>query len=96
MNDSLKSINSSAQLSRSQKVALGVFIMGIVVTKTINWAAFERRSLGRFKATRLCWMFYQAEIAWQSLLQASVRNILLRYGIQSGTLAIDDTGKKAH
>ncbi|AMO57154.1 IS701 family transposase [Endozoicomonas montiporae CL-33] len=68
--------------------------MGIVVTKTINWAAFERRSLGRFKATRLCWMFYQAEIAWQSLLQASVRNILLRYGIQSGTLAIDDTGKK--
>ncbi|WP_187300062.1 hypothetical protein [Endozoicomonas montiporae] len=36
LNDSLKSINSSAQLSRSQKVALGVFIMGIVVTKTIT------------------------------------------------------------
>ena len=94
LNDSLKSINSSAQLSKSQKVALGVFIMGIVVTKAINWAAFERRSLGQFKTTRLHWMFYKAEIAWHSLLQASVRHILLSYEIKSGTLAADDTGKK--
>ena len=94
LNNSLKSICSSAQLSKSQKVALGVFIMGIVVTKAINWAAFERRSLGKFKTTRLCWMFYKAEIAWHKLLQASVRNILLSYGIKNGTLAADDTGKK--
>ncbi|UYM14545.1 hypothetical protein [Endozoicomonas euniceicola] len=94
LNNSLKSISSSAQLSKSQKVTLGVFIMGIVVTKAINWAAFERRSLGKFKTTRLCWMFYKAEIAWHKLLQASVRNILLSYGIKNGTLAADDTGKK--
>ena len=69
-------------------------IMGIVVTKALNWAAFERRSLGKYKTTGLSWMFYQAEIAWHQLLQASVRNIIINYEIKSGTLVADDTGKK--
>lgn len=94
LSESLKTINSSTQLSKIQKITLGVFIMGIVVTKSINWAAFERRSLGKYKSTRLCWIFHQAGIAWHNLLQASVRNILLSYEIKSGTLAADDTGKK--
>lgn len=68
--------------------------MGIIVTETLNWAAFERRSLGKFKSTRLCWIFYSAKIAWHSLLQASIRNILTHYGIDSGILDIDDSGKK--
>ena len=94
LSDSLKTIDSSAQLTKKQKISLGIFIMGIVVTKAISWAAFERRSLGKYKTTSLCWMFYQAEIAWHNLMQASVRNILQSYGIKSGTLAADDTGKK--
>ena len=69
-------------------------IAGIIVTETLCWAAFERRSLGRFKSTRLCWIFYSAKIAWHSLLQASVRNVLNHYDIDSGTLDFDDTGKK--
>ena len=93
LNNSLKSINSSAQLSKRQKVVLGVMIMGIVVTKALNWAAFERRNLGKYKTT-VSWMFYQAEIAWHQLLQASVRNIIINYEIKSGTLVADDTGKK--
>ena len=94
LSDSLSTLDSSAQLSRTQRVALSILIMGIVVTKTINWAAFERKSLGKFKSTRLCWMFYKAEIAWSKLLQASTKNILSRYEIKSGTLVGDDTGKK--
>lgn len=94
LSESLRALDSSAQLSRSQKVALGILIVGIVVTKAVSWAAFERKSLGRFKSTRLCWIFYRAEIAWDKMLQASVRNIFIRYEIKSGTLAADDTGKK--
>ncbi|WP_212747456.1 hypothetical protein, partial [Pseudoalteromonas sp. S3776] len=69
-------------------------IAGIIVTETLCWAAFERRSLGKFKPTRLCWVFYSAKIAWHSLLQASVRNILNHYNINSGVLDFDDSGKK--
>jgi len=75
LSDSLKSITPSAQLTPLQKVTLTALIMGIVVTETLNWAAFERRSLGKFKATRLCWIFYSAKISWHHMLQASVRNI---------------------
>ena len=69
-------------------------IAGIIVTETLCWAAFERRSLGKFKSSRLCWIFYSAKIAWHSLLQASVRNILSHYNIDSGVLDFDDSGKK--
>ena len=94
LSESLSHISPSAQLTRCQKAALTVLIMGIVVTKTLNWAAFERRSLGRFKSTQLCWIFYSAKIAWHRLLEASVRHILSHYAITEGTLAIDDTAKK--
>lgn len=91
---SLKSIVPSAQLTRTQKMALTTLIMGVVVTQTLSWAAFERRSLGQFKSTRLCWIFYSAKIAWHHMLQASIRNILSHYGITEGTLAIDDSSKQ--
>ncbi|MGB1272430.1 MAG: transposase, partial [Endozoicomonas sp.] len=94
MSDSLKNIAPSARLTRLQKVALTTLIMGIVVTETLNWAAFERRSLGKFKPTRLCWIFRSAKIAWHHMLQASVRNILSHYAITEGTLAIDDTARQ--
>ena len=94
LSDSLKTITPSAQLSAIQKITLTTLIMGIIVTETLNWAAFERRSLGKFKSTSLCWMFYSAKIKWHHMLQASVRNILAHYGLTEGTLCIDDTGKR--
>lgn len=69
-------------------------LMGILVTGTLNWAAFERRSLNAFKQSRLRWMFYHAKIAWPRLLQCSVRCVLKHYGITRGVLAIDDTDKR--
>lgn len=94
LSDSLKTLKPSAQLTAKQKAVLGAMIAGIIVTETLCWAAFERRSLGKFKSTRLCWIFYSAKIAWHSLLQASIRNILNHYNIDNGTLDFDDTGKK--
>lgn len=94
LNDSLRTITPSAQLTRTQKVILTTLIMGVMVTQTLNWAAFERRSLGQFKSTQLCWIFYHAKISWQRLLQASVLTILTHYGITQGTLTLDDSDKK--
>ncbi len=67
---------------------------GIIVTGALNWAAFGRSSLGSAKPSQLRWVFYRAKIAWELLLQASVSQILTTYQIKSGTLVVDDTGKK--
>ena len=94
LNDSLATIKPSARLTATQKTVLATMIVGILMTDVLNWVAFERRSLGTFKATRLCWIFYHAKIAWEFLLQASIRHIVRHYGIKSGVLDFDDTGKK--
>jgi hypothetical protein len=39
-------------------------------------------------------MFRYAKLARSHLLQASVRCVLLTYGVQGGTLIIDDTDKR--
>ena len=65
-----------------------------VVTGTLNWAGFERRSLKAFKLRRLRWMFYYAKIVWPLLLQASIRYGLKHYEITSATLVINDTDKQ--
>ena len=93
LSDSLSSIKPSAKLTKSQKFVLGAMLTGIIMTEALNWAAFERRSLGRVKPTALCWMFYKAKIAWQHLLQASISNILEHYQLTAGHIDIDDTHK---
>ncbi len=94
LNTSLQQLKSSAQLTAIQKVWLGTVLMGITVTGMLNWAAFERRSLGAFSQDRLRWIFSWAKIQWESLLFASVMQILKTYDITHGTLAADDTDKK--
>ena len=93
LNDSLSLIKPSHTLTRTQKIVIGAMITGIIMTEALNWAAFERRSLGIFKPTTLCWMFYKAKIAWQHMLQASISNIIAHYQLTSGHLVIDDTHK---
>ena len=94
LNQSLQTIKPGARLTNSQKAGLALIMMGIIVTGVLNWAAFGRRSLGKVKPSRLRWVFYSAKIAWELLLQASVKHILDTYQLSAGTLVIDDTGKK--
>ena len=94
LSGSLKSIKPSAQLTHAQKAKLAVIIIGIIVTETLNWAAFERRSLGKIKPSTLRWFCYSAKVRWHLLLQASTRHILSQYGVNTGTLTIDDSEKK--
>ena len=62
LNLSLKSEPGAWTLTRCQQVWLRTVLMGILVTGTLNWAAFERRSLNAYKQSRLRWMFYHAKI----------------------------------
>ena len=94
LSDSLKFIKPSAKLTRTQKAMLAFVIVGIIVTESLNWAAFERRSLGKVKPSNLRWFFYSAKVFWHQLLEASTRHVLRQYGVSSGVLAIDDSEKK--
>jgi hypothetical protein len=92
LNESLKKI-SSKSLTKSQRGWLTVVLMGLIVTGSFNWTAFERRSLGERKEGGLRWIFRHAKIAWVYLLQASLIHILSHYEIQKGVLVLDDSDK---
>lgn len=92
LNESLKQI-SSKELTKSQRYWLVAVLMGLIVTGSFNWAAFERRSLGEFKESRLRWIFNRAKIAWEKLLQASIAYILSNYDLKEGVLVLDDSDK---
>lgn len=94
LNASLQQVKPGAQLSRCQRAGIAILLVGIIVTQTLNWAAFERRSLKQAKASRLRWIFYKAEITWDWLLLASVKAVLNHYGITEGVVVYDDTSKK--
>ena len=90
----LKAEPGAWTLSPCQQAWLHTVLVGILVTGTLNWAAFERRSLKAYKQSSLRWMFYHAKIIWPRLLQCSVRCVLTHYGLTRGVLAIDDTDKR--
>jgi hypothetical protein len=89
---SLKQI-SSIQLTKSQRAWFVIVLMGLIVVGNFNWAAFARKSLGKFKESRMRWVFRHAKIAWSSLLQASVAQVISYYGVNAGTLVLDDSDK---
>lgn len=94
LNESLKQVEAQARLSATQRAWFVFVLMGIVVTKQINWAAFERRGLGVYGEEGLRWMFNKGQMAWSALLRCSVRIVLAHYGIKSGTLVLDDSDKQ--
>src|SRR3990167_9964506 len=91
LNTSLKKLKTTS-LTKSQCNWLMTVLMGLIVGGRFNWAAFARRSLGADEC-RLRWMFRYAKIAWDSLLRASVANLIAHYGITAGVLALDDSDK---
>jgi hypothetical protein len=81
-------------LSRTQKRWLKYCLMGILLTNQVCWAKFERAGLGGYRQGGLSWMFWWSKISWEWLLVASVRLILNHYGIHTGVLVADDTGRQ--
>ena len=66
--------------------------MGIMLTNTVCWAAFERVGLGgSYRPSALSWMFRHSGLPWHLLLASSVSLVLDRLGLKSGSLDLDDT-----
>ena len=78
-------------LSRIQRGWLGFCLMGILLTNSVCWARFERASLGQYKIGALSWMFRQAKLPWEFMLQTGVELVLKQHGITEGVLVTDDS-----
>jgi hypothetical protein len=79
-------------LTRIQKNMFSLVIVGVYVTGTLCWAAFERVDcFGLVSQDRLRSFFRYAEIPWNILLSISVKTLLQKYGEKEGVLVIDDS-----
>lgn len=94
LNAELTRYSPGAALTRSQRFWLGFCITGIILTNSINWAAFSRISMGRYNTNALSWMFRKSKIAWEHLFHFSLNILFKVYGITKGVISIDDTDKK--
>lgn len=65
--------------------------MGVLLTKTVCWAAFERAGLRAYRVGALSWMFRHTKIVWERLWEMSVTVVLEQHGIREGILAADDS-----
>ncbi len=93
LNEALTQYSSGVELSNTQKFWLGFSITGIILTNSINWAAFSRISLGKYNKNALSWMFRHSKIAWEHLFDSSLSILFKAYGITKGVIAIDDSDK---
>lgn len=91
LHQALLGLKASAKLSLTQRLWLTTVLMGIVVTRKLNWAAFERSSLNEYSQDRLRWIFCCSKIPWEYLIYASTKALIKHYGVSSGTLSIDDS-----
>jgi hypothetical protein len=81
-------------MSTIQCTWLAFCLTATLVTNSICWARFERASLGSYSMAALSWMFRHSKIPWDRLLVMSVRVILRHYGLNEGSLVIDDTNNQ--
>jgi hypothetical protein len=94
VDEAIRAQSPSHGMSAIQRAWLAFCVTAVVVTNSICWARFERASLGRYALAALSWMFRHSKIPWDELLVASVRVILHHYGLNSGSLVMDDTDNK--
>ena len=94
VDEAIRAHSPSDGLSTMQRAWLAFCVTAVRVTNSLCWARFARASLGSYSLAALSWMFRHSKIPWDELLVASVRVILRHYGLNSGSLVIDDTDNK--
>lgn len=81
-------------LSNKQKAWLAAVLTGIIVTASVNWDEFSRRTLGRWGATVFGSMLRRiSQDLFQGIWWASLRVILGSHGIEEGVLVVDDSDR---
>lgn len=93
INDTMKE-NGYKRMTRVQCSWMAFCLTAIICSSTINWDEFERSSFGRWKAKTLGAMMRRSKIAWDKLLETSIRVILNLHGVTSGVLVADDTDRE--
>lgn len=88
---SLRSHSGGRGLSCLQRAWLKFCLMGVLMTNTVCWKAFERSGLRGYGYSALSWMFRHSKIDWEGLWQASVAVVLAAHGITDGVLVVDDS-----
>ena len=81
-------------LTRGQRRWLKFCLMGLLLTNTVCWSAFERAGLGGYRFSALSWMFRRTKVVWEVLWQLSVGLVLEQYGIGEGVLSGDDSDQR--
>jgi len=91
---SIQEEDTEFHLTRIQKLWISFCLTGILLTNTVCWARFERASFGGWLEPALSWMFRRSKIGWSKLLKGSIKVILKKYDISSGSLELDDTDRE--
>ena len=84
----------TCKLSKAQRGWLSFCLMGILLSNSVCWAAFERVGLGGYQQAALSWMFRGSKLLWPLLLHVSIMLVLRRYGITEGVLVGDDSDRQ--
>jgi hypothetical protein len=82
------------KLSKAQRWWLSFCLMGILLSNSVCWAAFERVGLGGYQQAALSWMFRGSKLLWPLLLHVSIMLVLRHYGITEGVLVGDDSDRQ--
>ncbi|MDM8518379.1 transposase, partial [Desulfobacterales bacterium HSG16] len=93
LNNFLKKFNPDAVLTKAQTGFLILCLTAILLTNSICWAKFERTFLGKCTIGSLSWMFRNGKIAWNFLMIAGVKLILIHFGLTEGVLVLDETDR---
>lgn len=81
-------------LSTKQRAWLAAVLTGIIVTASVNWDEFSRRTLGQWGPTVFGSMLRRiSQNLLQGLWWASLRVILRAHGIEEGVLVVDDSDR---
>jgi SRSO17 transposase len=91
LDEEIRKHSPGQKLSRLQGTWLKFCLMGILLTHSVCWAAFERGSLGKYRLGAISWMFRRSRIAWEGIWEASISLVLQQYGLVEGVLVADDT-----
>ena len=94
LDQGLRDCAPTRKLSKAQRWWLSFCLMGILLSNSVCWAAFERVGLGGYQQAALSWMFRCSKLLWPLLLHVSIMLVLRRYGITEGVLAGDDSDRQ--
>ena len=94
LSGSLAEHHPENRLTQKQELWLCFCLTGILLTNTVCWARFERASFGGWLLAALSWMFRKSKLEWDKMFVESIGVILEKYGIESGTLELDDTERE--